>query len=78
MLPMGFAPTAGGALPETLSAPVLRPVVAAPIWRQAKTLADAFWLRLQAERGWSAAWQPCMAALGQHLEAAQEQLNRLG
>ncbi|MEY8689282.1 MAG: type II toxin-antitoxin system HipA family toxin YjjJ [Leptothrix sp. (in: b-proteobacteria)] len=78
MLPMGFAPTAGGALPCELAPPVLRPVVPAETWRQALVLAEAFLERVRAEGRWSERWGPCVVALERHVEAARGQIGRMG
>jgi biotin operon repressor len=77
MLPMGFAPTAGGALPVRLASPVLRPIVPAATWRQSLGLARTFLGRLHQEERFSARWAPCLQALDQHLVAANAQIERM-
>ena len=77
MLPMGLAPTAGGALPTRLTAPVLRPIVPGDTWRQALGLAERFMARLQKENRFSARWAPCLQALDQHQTTARMQIARM-
>ncbi|GIX54305.1 type II toxin-antitoxin system HipA family toxin YjjJ (plasmid) [Sphaerotilus sulfidivorans] len=77
MLPMGLAPTAGGALPTRLTAPVLRPIVPGAAWRQALGLAERFMVRLHREDRFSARWAPCLQALDQHLSPARMQIERM-
>ena len=77
MLPMGLAPTAGGALPIWLTAPVLRPIVPGAAWRQALGLAERFMARLHREDRFSARWAPCLQALDQHLSTARMQIERM-
>ncbi|MEX8520374.1 MAG: hypothetical protein AB3X44_17850 [Leptothrix sp. (in: b-proteobacteria)] len=78
MLPMGFAPTAGVALPGELAPPVLRPVVLAETWRRALVLAEAFLERVGAEGRWSERWGACVDALERYMEAARRQIGRMG
>lgn len=78
MLPMGFAPTSGGALPDTLAPPNIRPEVPPGVWRRALVLAEAFMARVRAEGRWSARWSPCVEALAAHVEAARQRIGRLG
>lgn len=77
MLPMGLAPRASGDLPDHLPPPVLRPLVAPAVWRQALTLARTFNQRLQAERRVSPAFQPGLQALADRLKQAGAQIERL-
>ena len=78
MLPMGFAPRSGGALPQALPAPSLHPSVPHVAWAPALALAGDYLARLRAERGFSPDFGPCIEALGAHLQAAQAQVQRLG
>jgi hypothetical protein len=77
MLPMGLAPSAGGALPAQLTPPNLRPEVPPAAWRRALGLAEAFMARVQADTRWSPRWAPCVAALAQHQASARAQIERL-
>ena len=78
MLPMGLAPVAGGALPDTLAAPYLRPEVPPAGWRRALGLAETFLARVRADDRGSARWAPCIEALAVHLETARVRIGRLG
>jgi hypothetical protein len=77
MLPMGFAPRSGGALPAALPAPSLHPSVPHAAWVPALDWAGDYLARLRAERGFSADFRPCIEALAAHLQAAQAQVQRL-
>jgi len=77
MLPMGFAPTAGGALPTRLTAPVLRPIVPRATWRHALGLAERFMARLHSEDRFSARWAPCLQAFDQYQTTARMQIERM-
>jgi DNA-binding transcriptional ArsR family regulator len=77
MLPMALAPRASGDLPDQLPPPVLRPLVAPAVWRQALDLARALIDRLQHEPRFSDAFQPALQALAHRLTHAQSQIDRL-
>ena len=76
MLPMGFAPSAGGALRSELPPLRLAECVAAPVWRQALQLAERY-LGALAAGGLSPGFDACLLALAVRLEQAREQLERL-
>lgn len=78
VLPMGFAPRAGGALVNTLSAATLSAVVAAETWRQALGLAESFFAKLADCTGFSPGFAPCIAALRKHIDEAASRIARLG
>lgn len=77
MLPMGFAPRSGGALPQALPAPSLHPSVPPAAWVQALEWAGDYLNRLRAERGFSANFRPCIDTLAAHWQAVQAQVQRL-
>lgn len=78
MTPMAFAPTRAGGLPDTLAEANLQPCVANEPWRRAEQLADRFLARLRVTQGFSARFQPCLAALEHHLTTAHARIARLG
>ena len=78
MLPMGFAPRSGGALPHALPAPSLHPSVPHAAWARALAWASDYLARLHNEPAFSADFRPCIEALAAHLKAAQAQVRRLG
>lgn len=78
MTPMAFAPRSGGGLPDTLPEPQLHPAIPHATWRQAQQLARDYRSRLQATEGFSERFAPCVAALGGHLEVADQKVARLG
>ena len=77
MLPMGFRPTSGGAMTNTLPPIHLHPSVPHATWRQALPMANDFVNRVKAGARFSAAFTPCIHALGQHLALAAERIRRL-
>lgn len=78
MLPMGFAPSASGALRDELPPLRLVPGVAPAHWRRALALAHDYLQRLAAQGGWSSAFAPCLDALAERWLQAAEQIERLG
>ncbi|MEJ7138879.1 type II toxin-antitoxin system HipA family toxin YjjJ [Amphibiibacter pelophylacis] len=78
MLPMGFAPRSGGALPDQLPAPALHASVDNATWRQAQGLAAQFLENLGGEPRLSAEFSGCLEGLARHLETAQARIGRLG
>ena len=72
MTPMAFAPRSGGGLPDTLPEPQLHPAIPHATWRQAQQLARDYRSRLQATEGFSERFAPRVAALGGHLEVADQ------
>lgn len=77
MLPMGFAPTPGGALRDALGTPQLAPSVPPAIWRQALELACGYRERLARSGGLSPRFAPCLHALAQRQADAAERIARL-
>jgi hypothetical protein len=77
MTPMGFRPTSGGALQDSLTNASLQADVPNGVWRQAQVLAKDFSERVKAAPGFSARFAPCIAALSAHLETAAEKIRRL-
>lgn len=78
VLPMGFAPRAGGALVDTLAPAALIAAVDADTWRQALQLAENFFARLSDTAAFSPRFQPCIAALDRHIDEAARRIARLG
>lgn len=78
MLPMAFAPTSGGAIHSVLPTAYLHPAVSSPTWRTALGLANDYLARLGVEARFSAAFAPCLAALGAHVLDADKKIGRLG
>lgn len=78
MLPMGFAPTSGGALPQHLQAVDLHASIPHAIWPRALQLARSFYARLQGAEWLSARFAGCLADLGAHLDEADVRISRLG
>jgi hypothetical protein len=78
VLPMGFAPRAGGALVDTLAPAALIATVDADTWRQALQLAENFFARLSDTAAFSPRFLPCIAALDRHIDEAARRIARLG
>jgi hypothetical protein len=78
MLPMGFAPRSGGVLSNTLSEAIIHAGIPPAIWHQALDMARAYVATLRNEKRFSAAFQPCLAALESHVESAGKKIARLG
>ena len=78
MLPMAFSPTSGGVLRDSLGAAHLHSAVDGATWRSALALARAYLARLRQEKQWSAAFMPCMEALGELQQAAAKNMAKLG
>ena len=78
MTPMSFAPRSGGGLPDVISAATIQANVANQIWRRAEELARVFLVRAKMTTGFSQRFEPCMAALEQHIESASAKIGRLG
>ncbi|HOI50998.1 MAG TPA: HipA domain-containing protein, partial [Azonexus sp.] len=78
VLPMSFAPRAGGALVDTLAPAALIATVDADTWRQALQLAEHFFARLSDTAAFSPRFQPCIAALDRHIDEAARRIARLG
>lgn len=78
MTPMAFQPRSGGGLPEALPAAPISSIVPNETWRQALELARAFHRRLQGNSDFSQRFQPCINAIGDHLDMAASRIERLG
>lgn len=78
MLPMGFAPKSGGALPSELSDITLHADIAPETWQAASRVARLYLDRLRHESGFSAEFQPCIDALARHIETVSAKIARLG
>ncbi|BAN96494.1 hypothetical protein E05_17280 [Plautia stali symbiont] len=78
ILPMGFAPRAGGAIVNTMRPATLPEVVSSDTWREALALAEAFLSLTNSCDGFSDHFAPCLAALQQHLDEARSRIARLG
>jgi HipA-like C-terminal domain len=78
MLPMAFAPSAGGVMRDTLPAAHLHASVDGETWRAALGLAKKYLVRLSTEARWSAGFQPCIHALHGHVDNAVQKITRLG
>ncbi|KAF1019265.1 MAG: Toxin YjjJ [Paracidovorax wautersii] len=77
MTPMAFAPRSGGGLPDTLRPADLHASVDNATWHRAAALARTFQRRLAQTRSWQPRFQPCIDALGQHLDRAEDSIARL-
>jgi hypothetical protein len=78
MLPMAFSPTAGGVLRDSISAAYLHPSVEGRIWQEALKLAEEYSDRLSNDNRFSDAFQPCIIALGRHVDEASQRIGRMG
>ncbi|MBL0076378.1 MAG: type II toxin-antitoxin system HipA family toxin YjjJ [Rhodocyclaceae bacterium] len=78
MSPMSFAPRSGGGLPDTIPVATIQAGVANETWRRADEMARAFLARIAMETSFSQRFQPCIAALEQHIETASAKIGRLG
>lgn len=77
MLPMAFAPRSGGAIVNEIPAASLNPSVSVGIWRNAAKMAEDYVRRLEADARFSESWEPCLAALRQHIYAAMAKIQKL-
>lgn len=77
MLPMGFAPKAGGGLPEQLPPANLHPSVKNATWFRALALATCFLERVQAESRFSEGFRACIGSLAAHIAEASQKVSRL-
>ena len=78
MLPMGFQPRSSGALPTELGGLTPQAGIEAETWQRACQAARHYLNSLHHESRFSAAFQPCIAALARHIETAAEKIARLG
>ncbi|OBS10066.1 type II toxin-antitoxin system HipA family toxin YjjJ [Acidihalobacter prosperus] len=78
MLPMGFAPRSGGALPESLAEPHITPSVDNETWGRALEVARQYLERLRlVGDAFSERFMPCLAALERHVEVGGSRIARL-
>ncbi|MSQ75879.1 MAG: type II toxin-antitoxin system HipA family toxin YjjJ [Rhodoferax sp.] len=77
MLPMGFQPSSGGALNDSLMSANLHAVVTPTVWRKAYALATTFIERIRADQRFSGRFAPCVANLENHLADADARVGRL-
>lgn len=78
MLPMGFAPRAGGAIVNALRPVSLPQVISGDIWQQALELAESFYAAASGCDRFSPRFAPCLDALRNHLDEARSRIARLG
>ena len=78
ILPMGFAPRAGGAIVNTLRPATLSEAIDGDTWREALGLAENFFVTASRCDRFSASFTPCLEALRQHLDEARTRIARLG
>jgi len=78
MLPMAFAPKAGGDIPNTMPAPVIDNGIENATWNKALALASDYLARLESESGFNQSFTTCLIALRGSIEAATIQIGRLG
>ncbi|WP_150428206.1 type II toxin-antitoxin system HipA family toxin YjjJ [Dechloromonas sp. CZR5] len=78
MLPMGFSPKSGGSIPTTLPEATLHADIPPETWVHAAQVAQRYLECLRGEQRFSAAFRPCIDALGVHLETALGKIARLG
>jgi hypothetical protein len=77
-LPMGFAPSSGGAIVNTLPPASLSASVDGEIWRAALQLAETFFARVNESDGFSGSFAPSIAAIRRHIDEAASRIARLG
>lgn len=63
MLPMAFAPTTGGQLPNTFGSPEMSGDISNSTWKQALILAQAYLQKLELNNGFSVDFGPCIQTL---------------
>jgi len=78
MLPMGFAPRSGGALPDEFPSARIHSGVEPETWRQALVLAEEFIRAMTSDSRFSENWVPCRDALVRHIEEARVKIGCLG
>lgn len=78
MLPMGFAPSSGGAVVDTLPPASLSASVDGETWREALRLAEIFFARVSHCDGFSGRFSPCIEAIRRHIDEAASRIARLG
>ena len=77
ILPMGFAPTAGGRIVNHLRPASFPDAISGDIWRRAVQLAENFLDLTSSCEGFSANFSPCLEALRQHIDEAGARIARL-
>ncbi|MCI1897479.1 MAG: type II toxin-antitoxin system HipA family toxin YjjJ [Enterobacter sp.] len=78
ILPMGFAPKSGGEIVNTLRPATLLEAIDGEVWREALELAEHFYALTMSCNSFSANFEPCLAALRNHLDEARSRISRLG
>lgn len=78
ILPMGFAPIAGGAIVNALRPASLPEVISRDIWQEALGLAENCFVIASRCGRFSANFAPCLEALRHHLDEASSRIARLG
>ncbi|MEA9390284.1 type II toxin-antitoxin system HipA family toxin YjjJ [Acerihabitans sp. TG2] len=78
ILPMGFAPRAGGAISNELRPASLPEVINPDTWREALDLAENFLVIASRCDRFSAHFAPCVEALHHHIDEARSRIARLG
>lgn len=77
MLPMAFAPTSAGQLPQTFTSAEISGEIGAPTWKQALSLAQAYLQQLEQHHGFSVGFAPCMEALQNAISEASLKIGKL-
>lgn len=78
VLPMGFAPRAGGAIVNELRPASLSDVISGDIWLEALELAEKFYALACSCDRFSASFAPCLETLRRHLDDARLRIARIG
>ncbi|WP_205066642.1 type II toxin-antitoxin system HipA family toxin YjjJ [Pantoea coffeiphila] len=78
ILPMGFAPRAGGAIVNELRAASLPEIISRDTWQEALELAENFYAIASSCNRFSANFTPCLDVLRRHLNEASSRIARLG
>ncbi|MEN0616068.1 type II toxin-antitoxin system HipA family toxin YjjJ [Klebsiella indica] len=78
ILPMGFAPKSGGEIVNVLRPATLLETIGEEIWQEALALAEDFFALASGCRRFSTHFDPCLAALRNHLDEARSRIARLG
>lgn len=78
ILPMGFAPRAGGAIVNELRPALLPQIISSDIWQEALALAEEFYTAASSCERFSTNFAPCIEALRQHIDDAGTRVARLG
>ncbi|MBK0034479.1 HipA domain-containing protein [Erwinia sp. S43] len=78
ILPMGFAPRAGGAIVNELRAVSLPEIISRDTWQEALALAENFYAAASNCNRFSANFTPCLDVLRRHLNEASSRIARLG